>query len=176
MHAPPADPELAAFAAHQHRRLVGLLFLQCGDLEVAQDLAQETIARVCQHWSRVRSMDDPAAWTARVAMNLATSRVRRRIVERRALERHGKDSEATAPPDTALAVAVRAAIARLPGRQRTAVLLRYWADMTVDQTSEVMGCRPGTVKSLTSKASSTLRAEFGAAALNDEHRPMEVGR
>jgi RNA polymerase sigma-70 factor (sigma-E family) len=176
MHAPPVDPELAAFAAHQHRRLVGLLFLQCGDLEAAQDLAQETIARVCQHWGRVRSMDDPAAWTARVAINLARSRVRRRIVERRALERHGKDHELIAPPDTAQAVAVRAAVARLPRRQRTALLLRYWADLSVDQTADVMGCRPGTVKSLTSKASSTLRIEFGAAAPDDDNRSMEVAR
>jgi RNA polymerase sigma factor (sigma-70 family) len=54
--------------------------------------------------------------------------------------------------DVADAVAVRAAVATLPRRERAAIVLRYFADLSVNDTAAVMRCRPGTVKSLTSHA------------------------
>ena len=60
-------------------------------------------------------------------------------------------------PDPADAVAVRRAVAALPRRQRTAVVLRYYADLPVAEVPVLMGCAPGTVKSLTRKALTALR-------------------
>jgi RNA polymerase sigma factor (sigma-70 family) len=64
------------------------------------------------------------------------------------------------PADVTDALAVRAAVAALPPRQRAAVVLRYFADLSVDQTAAVLGCAPGTVKSLTSQAIASLRDRF----------------
>ena len=115
--------------------------------------------RLCQHWPRVRMMDDPVAWLTRVAINLSTSRLRRRAAERRALGRGFRDPETVDPPNTETNLLVRQAVASLPRRQRTALLLRFFGDYSVADTAAVMGCAEGTVKSLTSKALQALKAQ-----------------
>jgi RNA polymerase sigma factor (sigma-70 family) len=147
-----------------HPRLVGALALHCGDRDVAHELAQETLARVWERWPSVAAMDSPEAWAFRVAFNLAASRFRRGAAERRARARLGPpDDHAT---DHADAVAVRQAVAALPRRQRAALVLRYFADLPVDRTAEVLGCAPGTVKSLTSQAIASLRDRFEVEVTN----------
>lgn len=156
--------DVSAFCRELHPRLVGALALHCGDRDVAQELAQETLARVWERWSTVERLDSPEAWAFRVGFNLAASRFRRRAAERRARARFGPVDDHVA--DVADAVAVRAAVALLPPRQRAAVVLRYFADLPVDETAAVMGCAPGTVKSLTSQAIATLRDRFEVEVSN----------
>ena len=130
----------------------------------AEELAQETLARVWLRWSRVRELDEPLAlaWTYRVAINLTNSWLRRRMAERRARARlAARATDAPVDPDPADAVAVRRAVAALPRRQRTALVLRYYADLPVAEVAALMGCAPGTVKSLTSKALAALRRVEG---------------
>ena len=156
------DPEGVIGFCHRVRpRLVGTLSLLCGDGDAAEELAQETLARVWLRWSRVRELGEPVAtaWTYRVAINLANSWVRRRMAERRARARLAAGTHID--PDPADAVAVRQAVAALPRRQRTALVLRYYADLPVGEVAALMGCAPGTVKSLTSKALAALRRVEG---------------
>jgi RNA polymerase sigma-70 factor (sigma-E family) len=159
------DPEGVIGFCHRVRpRLVGTLSLLCGDGDAAEELAQETLARVWLRWSRVRELGEPraTAWTFRVAINLANSWVRRRMAERRARARlAGQAASAHLDPDPADALAVRQAVAALPRRQRTALVLRYYADLPVAEVAALMGCAPGTVKSLTSKALTALRRVEG---------------
>lgn len=61
------------------------------------------------------------------------------------------------------------ALPLLPPRSRAVVVLRYWADLSVDQTADVLGCSPGTVKTLSSRALDKLRAALGDAG--DRTRP-----
>jgi RNA polymerase sigma factor (sigma-70 family) len=151
------DAAAGAFCSALHPRLVGVLSLQCGDRRLAEEIAQDTYARVCERWSQVRAMESPEAWTFRVAFNLLASRFRRAAAERRAHDRvvPARDD---GPDDPTDAIAVRAAVSALPARQRSAVVLRYFADLSVVATAEIMGCAPGTVKSLTSQALDRLRA------------------
>jgi RNA polymerase sigma-70 factor (sigma-E family) len=150
--------DASTFCRELHPRLVGALALHCGDRDVAHELAQETLARVWERWPSVKDKDSPEAWAFRVGFNLASSRFRRRAAERRANARAAMvDDE---PADVTDALAVRAAVAGLPPRQRAAVVLRYFADLSVDQTAAVLGCAPGTVKSLTSQAIASLRDRF----------------
>lgn len=146
--------EVAAFCQQQHSRLIGLLGLHVGDREVAEELAQDVLAKVCQHWPR---LEDPRAWMNRVAVNHANSWLRRRAAERRAMARRKGQQVQELPPDHADAIAVREAVARLPRRQRTALVYRYYAGLSVAETAEVMSCAPGTVRALTSHAVSALR-------------------
>ncbi len=152
---------LTEFCRREHRRLVGSLTLHCGDPHVAAELAQEALARVCQDWNRVAGMAAPGAWLHRVAINLASSHYRRRACERRAVQRFGGRRVDQGLADPAGALAVRAAVAALPLRQRTALVLRYYSDLSVEQTAEAMGCAPGTVKSLCSQALAQLRQHAG---------------
>jgi RNA polymerase sigma-70 factor (sigma-E family) len=159
------DPTGVIGFCHRVRpRLVGTLSLLCGDGDAAEELAQETLARVWLRWSRVRELGEPSAtaWTYRVAINLANSWLRRRIAERRVHARLAAGATgAHIDPDPADAVAIRRAVAALPRRQRTALVLRYYADLSVAEVAALMGCAPGTVKSLTSKALTAVRRVEG---------------
>lgn len=125
----------------EYPRLVGALSLYTGDIQLAQDLAQETMARLCAHWARVHGMDAPSAWLHRVALNLARSSFRARRVAR--AKAHMLASPAADDDDLASAIALRAAVAALPERQRRALVLRYYADLPVSDVTRLMRCPPG---------------------------------
>lgn len=162
-----ADERAAAvaFCTRLRPALVGTLSLYCGDAEVAEELAQDTLARAWDRWPQVRTMTSPEAWAYRVALNLANSHYRRRAAERRARGRSTVPRLASEDPDTADAVAVRQAVAALPPRQRAVLVLRYFSDVSVAQTAQLMGCAEGTVKALTHQAIAGLRAAVGTAEL-----------
>jgi DNA-directed RNA polymerase specialized sigma24 family protein len=159
------DPTgVVGFCQRVQPRLVGTLSLLCGDGEAGEELAQETLARVWLRWGRVRELDEAlaVAWTYRVGINLANSWGRRRVAERRARARlAAPGAGAYVDPDPADGVAVRQAAAALPRRQRTALVLRYYADLPVAEVAGLMGCAPGTVKSPTSKALEAMRRVEG---------------
>jgi RNA polymerase sigma factor (sigma-70 family) len=165
------DPEgVIGFCDRVRSRLVGTLSLLCGDGDAAEELAQETLARVWLGWSRVRALGEPLAtvWTYWVAINLANSWLRRRMAEQRARARLAAGAAgAHLDPDPADAVAVRRVVAALPRRQRTAVVLRYYADLPVAEVAALMGCAPGTVKSHTSTALTALRRVQGVQVVEE---------
>jgi RNA polymerase sigma-70 factor (sigma-E family) len=153
------DPALAELCRAEHARLVGLLALQLGDRAVAEDLAQEALIRLHQHWGRVRTMASPTGWLYGVALNLSRSWWRRRFAERRALARTG-NPQAPQPPEPADVLAIRSAVATLPRRQKEALVLRYYGGLSVAEVARQMRCAEGTVKSLTSQAVDALRRQF----------------
>lgn len=146
MSAPPAD--LIGFCEAQFPRLVGALGLYCGDRHVAEDLAQEALARVCRDWTKVKRLDAPEAWVHRVAINLAHSYFRRRAAEKRAAKRMEDVASRSmqAPPSDR--VELLDAIRRLPHRQRSAVILRYYLGLTIPEVAQTLDCPEGTVKTL----------------------------
>ncbi|MEX2268525.1 MAG: SigE family RNA polymerase sigma factor [Acidimicrobiia bacterium] len=152
-----APEELTAFCRAEWPRLVGALCLMSGDLELAKELAQETVVRICRNWRRVRRMEAPGAWAHRVAMNLARSHFRHLKVTERVHAHLALSGEAIDASDLDGAIAVRAAVAELPERQRMAIVLRYFVDLSVRDTAEVMRCPEGTVKTLTFEAIRNLR-------------------
>ena len=158
---PTPPPDLVSFCNAQSSRLQGMLTLYCGSPEIAEELAQEVLARVCINWPKVKQMPRPDAWTYRVAINLTNSYFRRRAAERRAKARlETRPPYSRLPKDEADAIAVRQAIARLPRRQRTALVLRFYSDLSVANVAELMDCPEGTVKSLTRRAIAALRKEL----------------
>lgn len=152
---------LARFVEEQYPWVEGSLVLYTGDRALAQELAQETFARVCQHWDRVERMAAPGPWVHRVAMNLAHSAHRRRGAERRATDRAVARGEGIArtAPDAGVEVTevLRHALLALPERERAVIVLRFYADLSVDDAAAVLGIPPGTVKTTTRRAVATLR-------------------
>lgn len=158
-----------AFCAAQYPRLVGGLTLYVGDHAVAEELAQEALLRAFRRWEHVNRLDAPAAWVWRVGVNLANSHFRRRGAERRARAR--LDTDGTSPPDSpdlAWAVAVRDAIAELPARQRSALILRYYLDLPVEDAARHMEASPDAVRSLTKRAVAALRAQLRSDVSSQE--------
>lgn len=159
------DPlDFEAFCLGQNAPLIRMLTLYCGDVEVARDLTQETLARAYVHWKKVRAMDRPDLWLRRVALNLANSHFRRRKVERTVRRRPAAaQTEYADEPGgtTSDKLLVRDALAQLTDRQRTAIILRYLEDLSVEQTAELMRCGPGTVKKLAARGLAALRVLIG---------------
>jgi RNA polymerase sigma factor (sigma-70 family) len=111
-------------------------------------------------------MSSPEAWTFRVALNLANSYWRRLAAERKAKARLGGHAP-HADPDLAEAVAVRQALARLPKKQRSVLVLRFWADLSVREVAETMGIPEGTVKTVTRRALKRLRDDMNPVELKE---------
>ena len=116
-------------------------------------------------------MEQQSAWFTRVALNLANSRWRRLLVERRSTAVLAGRQRPPAAPDIADALAVRAALSYLTPRQRAAVVLRFFDDLDLASTAAVMRCSQGTVKKLTARGLAVLRAaldiEFDASGGHD---------
>jgi RNA polymerase sigma-70 factor (ECF subfamily) len=134
------------------RRSLAVAF---GDALFAEELAQDAFTRALASWRRVRAMEQPAGWVYIVAL---------RAGRRRRGHRDEMAAESAPVDDIAPAVAeqldLHAAIARLPERQRIALVLRYLADLPVADVAAAMGCALGTVKSTLHAALARLGEEM----------------
>lgn len=157
---------LEGFCESNKDRLVGILTLHCGDPYMAEELAQETLVKVCIRWRSVERMMNPEAWMFRVAINLANSYFRRKAAERKAKTRLKTDSYHQ-DPETADVVAVRQALADLPKRQRSVLVLRFYADLSVRDVAEALDMPEGTVKTLTHRGMKSLRTNMNLADLRE---------
>lgn len=159
--------ELEAFCRHEYPRIVGILTLYCRDQAVAEELAQEALARAWARWDKVAKLDNPQAWLYRVAINLANDLLRRRVAERRARARM-EDPQVHPSQPSADAVAVRDAVASLGRRQRTVIVLHHFLDLSLPEIAEVMDTPLSTVKSLARRGRLRLRDAL------DESSRLEV--
>lgn len=152
------DDPLARFCEGEYPGLVGMLSLYCRDRFVAEELAQEALARACRDWRRVRGMERPDAWLRRVALNLAKSRSRRSLVERRVRGRLEAMSEHVhRDADAADSITVRQAISELSHQQKAVLILHYYGGLTFGQVAEELQLPEGTVKSIAHRAIHRLR-------------------
>jgi len=134
-----------------------LAFLLTGDRALAEDLVQDAFVRLV---GRLRHLREPNAFWAylrRTVVNLATSHFRHRRVERAYLERLAAVPEAHANGNQELDESMHQVLLGLPQRQRAAIVLRFYEDLSDVQTAAVLGCSPGTVRSLVSRGMQTLR-------------------
>ena len=143
---------------------IRLAFLLTGDRALAEDLVQEAFARLVGRLRHLRDPDAFGAYLRRTIVNLSTSHFRRRRVERAYLARSAIVPEAETNPNQELDATMHEALLRLPERQRGAIVLRFYEDLSDVQTAEVLRCSPGTVRSLVSRSMKTLRTELEGAA------------
>lgn len=156
----PVHVGVEDFCSRLYSELVSTFGLYTGSVEVGEEIAQETLVRAWNAWEKVSVLESPRAWAFRVGFNLANSWWRRQRIERR--HRVSQQSEPMAEAhDLAESLAVRAAVASLPRRQRAALIARYFADLSVSETADLLQCAPGTVKALTSQAIARLQELLG---------------
>ena len=154
-----ADAALTELYVGHYRQLVRLAYLLLADQGASEEVVQDAYLRVHASWGRLREPAAGAAYLRQAVLNGARSRLRRRIVSRR---------HAPAPlPDAASAeyvamgrvehAAVVSALRALPLRQREALVLRYYADLSEAQIALAMAISQGAVKSHTSRGMAALR-------------------
>lgn len=143
------------FFVEQYPRLVAIGLAWTNDRDAAADHAQETLARALSEWERVRRLDAPGGWAARVMMNLLVDRHRRWTRQERAVS--GRRPIAEVSPVGITDDVWRSAVRSLPARQRAAIVLYYVVDLSIDEVAEVMQVAPGTVKATLSQARATLK-------------------
>ena len=149
--------KLTLMCEQEYPRLVGMLGLYCGDRDVAEDLAQETLIKLCRDWRKVRKFEAPERWVHRVAINLAHSHYRRKGIERRAISALG--SRSSESDSVSSDIETLELLADLPHRQKSALILHYYLDLPVREVASVMDVPEGTAKTLIHRATRRLSAD-----------------
>ncbi|WP_418955237.1 SigE family RNA polymerase sigma factor [Streptomyces tritici] len=158
-----ASVEFHAFFERHYAELARLAHLLTGEPDAADDLAADALLALWHRWDRVRAADHPLAYARGVVANLARSRIRGAVRERRRIALFwSQREERTENPDVAGAVDVQAALRRLPFRKRACVVLRHAFDLSEKDTALALGVSVGTVKSQTSKGMAELQRLLGA--------------
>jgi RNA polymerase sigma-70 factor (sigma-E family) len=154
-------------------RLDGLrrtAYLLCGDWHTADDLVSTALVALLRHWRRVQGMAHPDAYARQVLLRAWLDERRRPWRRERSwaeppepdLADHRHDRPAG--PESALdRLTLLQYLDRLPPRRRAVLVLRYFCELTVEETAEALGISPGTVKSQTARALDTLRIQFGGS-------------
>jgi RNA polymerase sigma-70 factor (sigma-E family) len=155
---PVADRAFVVAVAGVHDRLVRLATLLTSDPDEAEDVVAEVVARVYRRWQQ-GALDDPHGYLRVAVVNEVRRRGRRSSLDRRLRARRSGDMRGVRTHDDQLVDrdAILAALQGLGERQRLAVVLRYFEDLSVAQTAAVMGTSEGTVKSQVARALTQLR-------------------
>jgi RNA polymerase sigma-70 factor (sigma-E family) len=152
------DADFRAYVASRQRSLRRTAYFMCGDWHAADDLVQTTLTKLYVAWHQVTNKDGPDAYAHRILANAvidARRRPWRREISTEAVNESEDVAASTAHSDERLDLAH--ALAQLPTRQRVTLILRFWADASVAETAEALGCSTGTVKSQTSRGLEGLR-------------------
>ncbi|HEV8063281.1 MAG TPA: SigE family RNA polymerase sigma factor [Acidimicrobiales bacterium] len=160
----PTPAEVRDFAAFYRQHLsaaVRLAYLLCGQQALAEDAVADAFARMYPHWLH-GTVDNSWSYLRRAVLNEVRNRHRHRRVERREERRFTVAPSENAPIDQmADRDRLVAALAALPPRQRAAVVLRYYGDMSEAAAAEALGISTGSVKSSVSRGLARLRGLLG---------------
>lgn len=154
------------FTAARLPALLRYAMLLSGDREQARDLVQEVLARALVKWGRIGTIEEPYAYVRRMVTNEFLSWRRRRKLTTVPLD----EAHEAATPEPETPDDLRGLLARLPGRQRAVLVLRYYEDLTDDEIAAALGCRVGTVRGYASRGLAALRIELTTNTNEEAHR------
>jgi len=158
-----AVSDFEEFFQAEYRGLMKGLCLLTGDRSEAEELAQETMARVYERWDRVRGMDSPGGYVYRIALNLNRQRIRHLAVRTQRLLGFRKP-DLWQPPDSSPEISD--AIGRLSLGQRQAFLLVEWVGMSAEEAGRILGIAPGSVRARIHRARTILRDQLSEGGGN----------
>jgi RNA polymerase sigma-70 factor (sigma-E family) len=160
--APPTEGgKLGDLYARYGPNAIRLAYLLIGDRQLAEDLVHDAFVKLAGRFLDLREPTAFEAYLRKTVVNLARMHLRRRRVERAYLVREEQlPRQAAALPDIATYEQMKQALLTLPARQRAAIVLRYYEDLTERDIADILRCRPGTVKSLVSRGIESLRGRI----------------
>ena len=147
---PYVAPSFEALYAEEVDAMARLAFLMVGSNEQAEELVHDAFARLYERWDKV---DNPGGYLRTCVVNGCKDRLRRRSTERR-------HPPTTPGPSEDEVDHLADVLATLPVKQRAAVVLRYYEDRSDADIADLLGVRPGTVKSLLHRGLARLRQEL----------------
>jgi RNA polymerase sigma-70 factor (sigma-E family) len=159
------DEEFASFARERQQQLYRTAYLLCGNPDRAQDLVQSTLVALLRSWTKARGAQNLDAYAKKTLVRafLSERRKLRREAEIQTLASAGR-RDRTAPGHATgaeLRILILEALRSLPPRPRAMLVLRYWEDLSVEQTAAILGCSEGNVKSQCSRSLEKLRIALG---------------
>ena len=162
------EQDFVEFVAARWTSLYRLAYLLTASPIAAEDLLQTTLEKAYARWSRISRMDFPEAYVRQMLTNALVSSRRRfwlREVPSDSMPEAAVDAIDVGVLDRSLLWPL---VCALPARQRAVIVLRYYEDLTEAQIADVLGCAPGTVKSLASAAMKALRRALAASGVGEE--------
>ncbi|QFZ22465.1 SigE family RNA polymerase sigma factor [Saccharothrix syringae] len=163
------DTAFAAYFAARSEAMRGTAYLLCGDWHRAEDLVQATFAKLYVAWRRVNRHEALDAYTRRALVRTFVSDLRRGWFRRERVGVPAAEAPAVGGGSPEDRLVLLDALARVPPRQRAVIVLRYWEDLSVEDTARALGCSEGTVKSQAARGLQTLRG-LVAPQLGEEVR------
>ncbi len=151
------DQGFTEYFARRSSAMRGTAFLLCGDWHRAEDLVQNTFVKLYRAWNRIEARDALDAYTRQILVHTYLDEARRGFFFREKVTAEQTDRTAPVAGSPEDRLVLLHALAGVPARQRAALVLRFWEDLSVDETAKAMGCSAGTVKSQTSRGLDALR-------------------
>ena len=151
------DQQFTEFARARMQHLYRAAWLLCGDRHRAEDLTQETLAKVFAKWGP--RLENPAAYARTTLVRTWISHQRRRTHHERPLA--ALPESPVAADDADLRVVLRTALSELAPLDRAVVVLRYLDDVPVDDVGRMLGLSPTAVRSRAKRALAKVRATLG---------------
>lgn len=161
----PADIEdYREYVTARMETLRRTAYLLCGNWHTADDLTSVALVKLLRHWKRVSRMDNPDAYVRQVLLRSWLDEKRRPWRREAAWAEVPDRSVSSGADGTADRMALEALLAELPPRRRAVLVLRYFCDLSVEETARELGCTEGTVKSQTARALKTLQERLRPVA------------
>jgi RNA polymerase sigma-70 factor (sigma-E family) len=159
---PEEEASYSEYCASRIRALRRTAFALTRNWHDAENLVQDTLIKVYVRWRSIRGKDDVDSYVKRMLVNT--------ILDDRRRSRHVREviSDVTPEPPAEAAYPLEGqlemwqALANLGRSQRRVLVLRYWADLTVEETARVLGCSIGNVKSQTARGLAALERALSA--------------
>jgi RNA polymerase sigma-70 factor (sigma-E family) len=155
-----ADRAVTALYSTHYRSLVRLAALLVRDVATAEEVVQDSFVAMHGGWRRLRDSEKALSYLRQSVVNRSRSVLRHRVVVDRNAPKPSPDMPSAEHGAIVLLErsAVVSALRTLPPRQREALVLRYYGDMSEAQIADIMGISRGAVKSHTARAMSALRS------------------
>jgi RNA polymerase sigma-70 factor (sigma-E family) len=158
----PARADFESWMSARQGRLLRTAYLLTGDVHAAEDLVQTSLAKLYLAWDRVSDAPSVDAYARKIMVNEHTSMWRRLWRHREVVtDTSARDVPVRAEEYDGVPAALWTSVRALPERQRAVVVLRYYEQLSEQETADALGVAVGTVKSQASRALDTLRTRLG---------------
>ena len=151
------DEGFAAYFASRSSAMRGTAFLLCGDWHRAEDLVQTAFVKLFRAWHRVAAHEKLDAYTRKILVRTFLDETRGGFRRREEPTADHVDHAGPEPGWVEDRLVLVRALADLPARQRATLVLRFWEDLSVEDTAKALRCSVGTVKSQTARGLDTMR-------------------
>lgn len=167
------EQEFRGFVAARSRALLRTAYLLTGDHQHAEDLLQASLTKVFLAWGRIRERAAVESYARRTLVTTYTSWWRRRSWHEQPVESFAEAQAADPAADMVERDRMWRAMQSLPRQQRAVIVLRFYEDLSVDETARLLRINVGTVKSHTSRALAALRVRLGTDAPDGASASLE---